>query len=453
MSNSLLVRVYDVGFGDCTYVKVPDGERDFHMLIDCGTSDPAKPLLDNVVKHLVSELPEDPDDDAKKLLDLVVVTHPHADHIKGFDPVWFADVNFRHIWLSALMKDDHPQAKKSMALQALTDATAKSLLRRGLGLSPDQQALLMRGICNTSALKALRETFPTRNGIDPLYVSRDVGHKLSSESRGKHKVKYTQRTTVLDDFDDETTRLRVLAPEWDIDGNYYGEEAPSCGYDPLMGFNELTVVPVAAVPVEGRIRRRPANISARDFRVLRERLLYSGLAFSTKDSDIKNNTSVVLLLEWRGLRLLFTGDAEWKGKKVRRGRHNAAWDVMLEQDTQYAHLGEPLDFIKIGHHGSVNGSPYRDEPEADQPILDTLLPKNGNAKVAVSTRPGKHGEIKKVPYSPLMQELGLRCANACTFPGDPEIPDVRQPQRTDNPPVKIENGVGYIEMTFPAPGD
>ena len=43
-------------------------------------------------------------------------------------------------------------------------------------------------------------------------------------------------------------------------------------------------------------------------------LLYSALAFSQEDDDLKNNTSVVLLLEWRGRRLLFTGDAEWDGR-------------------------------------------------------------------------------------------------------------------------------------------
>ena len=39
MDDKLLIRVYAVGFGDCIYVRIPDGESHYHVLIDCGTSD------------------------------------------------------------------------------------------------------------------------------------------------------------------------------------------------------------------------------------------------------------------------------------------------------------------------------------------------------------------------------------------------------------------------------
>ncbi|HYO42383.1 MAG TPA: hypothetical protein VES19_04225, partial [Candidatus Limnocylindrales bacterium] len=64
-----------------------------------------------------------------------------------------------------------------------------------------------------------------------------------------------------------------------------------------------------------------------------------------------NNTSIVLLLEWRGWRLLFTGDAE-----------KSSWRTMAALG-----LVEPVHFLKVSHHGSETGMP----PPA---VLDTLLP-------------------------------------------------------------------------------
>ena len=40
MADKLLIRLYDVGLGDCIYCRIPKAHRsgrDFHILIDCGT--------------------------------------------------------------------------------------------------------------------------------------------------------------------------------------------------------------------------------------------------------------------------------------------------------------------------------------------------------------------------------------------------------------------------------
>ena len=136
----------------------------------------------------------------------------------------------------------------------------------------------------------------------------------------------------------------------------------------------------------------------------------------------------MLLVEWRGRRLLFAGDSEWNGKKVREGRRNMNWDVMLKVLKNEDHLTKPLDFLKVGHHGSVNGTPFVDKKDNPQAVLDTILPENKEAKVVVSTLAGKHGKHKEVPYIELMKELGLRCSNSFKYPENPEF---LQPQRTD----------------------
>ena len=95
-----------------------------------------------------------------------------------------------------------------------------------------------------------------------------------------------------------------------------------------------------------------------------------------------NNLSVVLLLEWHGRRLLFPGDAEWSGSyggEVKKGRSNGSWNVMWQE--RKADLSLPLDFLKIGHHGSENATPWTPPDEKtgqEHPIsqiLDALLPR------------------------------------------------------------------------------
>jgi len=185
----------------------------------------------------------------------------------------------------------------------------------------------------------------------------------------------------------------VLAPERDIDGYYLGKEAAE---------HLRAVQPDAA----GRPARRakpskrntPKNISGADFRKLQKRLLSSALAFAVDDSSIQNNVSTVILIEWGCRRLLFVGDAEWKGE-YRKGRKNGSWNVMWNRRRD--DLSSPVDFLKVGHHGSHNATPWNRHEDVGHEvnqILDAILPlpapgEKPSAQCVVSTKRKQYDTI------------------------------------------------------------
>ncbi len=63
MADQLLIRAYNVGVGDCIYVRIPKARKkgskvdDFHILIDCGKKGSAAELK-VALDHLKGELPE-----------------------------------------------------------------------------------------------------------------------------------------------------------------------------------------------------------------------------------------------------------------------------------------------------------------------------------------------------------------------------------------------------------
>ncbi|PBC01431.1 metallohydrolase [Mesorhizobium sp. WSM3860] len=393
MADKLLIRLFDVGLGDCIYCCVPkahiDG-RDFHILIDCGTLS-STDLLATAVGKLRPLLPLI---DGKRRIDLLVVTHEHKDHMTGFGLKLWDDFSFGAIWMNAAMDLNHPEAEKAKKLHAFAAGAMAQAVRLNLALGPGLQELASAVALNKDAMTTLRETLPNRSKIKPIYVHAD-------STKADLKLPLNGAS------------ISVLGPERDIDFFYLGDPGDPSLRSALRFVEAGLPSVTAAVPAASDIVI-PKNIDPADFRQLRSRMLSTALAFADLDGKVCNNTSVVLLLEWGGKRLLFVGDAEWD-QGFKKGKGNCAWNVMWNLRKQQ--LDGPLAFLKIGHHGSVNATPWqmpgasKGEPLA---ILDSILPVDSKAmaKAVVSTR---RGNYETIPRSDLLVEIGRRVSNTKNY--------------------------------------
>lgn len=409
MDDRLFVRVYNVGCGDCIFLRIPDESFPRQVLIDCGNffGDRVSDLRFTMqnVRELLNDEEQLPEERLGKL-DLLVATHQHWDHIKGFEGALetLREFDIERIWISVAMNERHDEAHQLRALQSHVARTLKRLVEsRGLNLDPRLAALFELGLSTREATKAVCQTLPAENGVSPLFVFRGIESELSEAQASQQMLA----------FDDPSIRLHILAPERDIDGAYLGNALPLLE----EAHRARTML---GLPEDAPDTARPANIGARAFRLLRSQLFQASLFAASQENHVVNNTSVVLLLEWKGRRLLFPGDAEHESWR---------WMWHHKQDL----LERPLDFLKISHHGSHNGTPYDvQDPQADiNQILDAMLPRANaeGAQAVVSTLAGRiHAPLNPVPHPNLMNEIAQRVSNTQENPPDPG----RQPQRTDS---------------------
>ena len=186
--------------------------------------------------------------------------------------------------------DDHPDAKKE--LKAAYAAYRAAKVR--LNALPEVSFF-------TSVLMANNDVRTTKNCIDYLRTGLTT----------PQNVHYVDRTTDLSQMQPaKSAKLALWAPEEDT-AEYYGKFKPlaaslrigdNADFDDLdLGLKE---------PEDLELPQPPRGVDAGAFYNLLD-VRHSNSASSLLNIDqASNNTSVVTLIEWKGWRLLFTGDAE-----------------------------------------------------------------------------------------------------------------------------------------------
>src|SRR5215203_914500 len=106
------VRTYRHGLGDCHLLRFrkPDGKA-FHVLIDFGVVNRTK-NPETVMKPVAKDIAQE----SGGVLDLVIATHQHTDHLSGFkqaqDELDPAKVEMKRLWLAWTEDSSNPLGKK-----------------------------------------------------------------------------------------------------------------------------------------------------------------------------------------------------------------------------------------------------------------------------------------------------------------------------------------------------
>jgi beta-lactamase superfamily II metal-dependent hydrolase len=356
--SSLTVTAYNVGFGDAILVSLPDRSQHKevvrHILIDVGNVLLEPELRDSIFRTISRDI-------LRRLkgraVDLYVMTHEHMDHVQGLPAAnrLGAAIPVDYAFLTASAAEEYykvfPEAKKRLQLyRAEYERVRLAITARGI-----QPAVSMRAFLDNNN--------PRSSAACVDYLRKLPARKVSYVYNGFCPVAGRNHPFC-------EASLSILAPEHDT-SIYYGRFRP--------------IVPKVE---SGSARRRsaPPGVEPGAFKAL-VTYLQAGIGDNMLAIDrAANNTSIVFLLEWRGWRLLFTGDAELK-----------SWRIM-----ERAGLLSPVHFFKVSHHGSANGSPIDD-------VLDKVLPHSRpDAKpryALLSTRPDTYPGI---PDSATIRRLRSR---------------------------------------------
>jgi hypothetical protein len=404
---SVDVRSFQVGFGDCFLVSFRYERRTRHMLVDFGSTDlpttrgkGSPGATASVEEHLTRVAREIAAVCGRDGLAVLVASHRHADHISGFSTTG------RGGGPGAIIRALRPR----VVIQPWTeDPRAARDARRA---TTESERAYVRGL---GAMNAIAEEMVRRSAAPVRGLSQ----------RALSQLGFLGRTNVANRSAVENLQAMGRAPGaravWARHGTdlRLGRILPGVRVD-VLGPPDLTqteairrmrsadaaefwhLASVAMTAGRGRPsgRRRAAALPA-EVRWFCDRLEKADSAHLLEivrqlDREL-NNTSLILLIEACGRRLLFPGDAQLE-----------PWLYALEDAKDAPTTRERLagvDVYKVGHHGSLNATPRR--------TLWSLFRKRGRPgrdrlHSLLSTKAGKHGDPRsatEVPRRTLVEAL------------------------------------------------
>jgi beta-lactamase superfamily II metal-dependent hydrolase len=392
MAKEILVRMYNVGFGDCFLVEYPGtGGATRRILVDCGSIAAGPLAMTDVVEQILADTQ---DESGVSHIDVLVCTHRHADHVSGFgNPKW-KQVQIKEVWFPWTEDPDDEAATEIRESQA---RLALALVNRWSKLAPGQEgvdaegsmplgeaqapwhAMALNALTNQKAMTMLHE------GI----ASRPKAFFLSSDGNPKRV-----RTEALPEIN-----AFVLGPSKSPDiirdmdppaGKTYLRQQVSRGgtTEELEPFSEDWPID----PSQFAVHSDWQHLTVSDAHA--KRIEEAGTAWDPAVTvaleQAVNGTSLILAFEIGEAVLFFPGDAQW-----------GTWNAMLKKSKARA-LIERAEFWKVGHHGSHNATP--------QEFVESLIGRQCCAMM--STKKGKWASIPRLPLLDAVKAKGIELARS-----------------------------------------
>jgi len=362
----LRIRMYRVGFGDCFLISITDKGKTRHILVDCGVHSGGDiGSMKGVIADIQSE--------TSKEIELVIVTHAHRDHISGFSDYEDVFKNFKigNVWLPWT---EDPKDQMAQRLRDKHNALAAMLNTHFQAHTPS------KGMKRTvaMALNSLNNLTGNQKALELLKRGINNGNVSYVEAGQKFiHIKSIPSLTVqiIAPPRDEAFLKRLDPPvaERFLSIGQSKVQARNTGAGPLSAKWQLSDGEVKLYPYYEAVYNKEKD------RLAEAAIDAVEMAFSL--SRIINNTSIVVLLTWKGKSLLFPGDAQY-----------GSWQSWMK--TRGSELSQ-IDFLKISHHGSENATP--------RSALGHL-PK----KAFIAVIPTENKPFPSIPHGGLLAELACR---------------------------------------------
>lgn len=343
---TVAVRMYNVGFGDTFLITVDGAGEPWRMLLDCGVHSQGQVRkISETVDAVISDL-EAASSDGTPHLDVVAATHHHADHISGFALDAWEQVVVDEVWLPFVEDESDRDAaglrrSHTMAARSLLELIEKRTLGLDRGRWPaDVEA------ANWFALNS--------------FGNADSGDRLLGRN-GRHFAKPHRVRFFPSPQEAENTVsaaggavvAHVVGPSRDAEDLKLMDPPRSAGWlrldlDDPGEDDDLSDVPLFDRDYVVAHRKRLPKVLRDAKRSLRLAALSNDVGLLTAASILErsvNNTSLFLVLEVQGTRLIFPGDAQ-----------EGAWQHVLRDPAKRRLLADAA-FYKVGHHGSHNATP------------------------------------------------------------------------------------------------
>lgn len=325
----LVVRAYNVGFGDCILISWDEDDRVHHAWVDFGTHH-------NDDRSVYQGVYEDIRARTGGQLDLLLISHRHLDHLEGFYQFRTRlqnEFQVARVWHAHVTPGVDSQFKIASDMVAELLPTA---LQAGSGVIGDVYRNNL-ALSSKDRMDAIAAVFPVPS-VFQVHRQMDLA-ATGALPPGLARM----QIEVLAPEEDSALYLKPidtsLAARQTLD-DHFAQFAPVAG-------SKVTAAATVAVPARDA---RPADDAAdaqpdflrlADFARLRRLLRAGGIDLLAAVNKSRNNTSIVSRWRWEGVTLLLTGDAEVESWAVIRNHGDDISSTML----------------KIGHHGSIDASP------------------------------------------------------------------------------------------------
>jgi beta-lactamase superfamily II metal-dependent hydrolase len=333
ITDQVIVRMYDVGFGDCFLVFIPTSDGVWKILFDCGSIARGSLAMDDVVARIVQDV-TDPDNVPR--INLIVATHRHADHVSGFANSLWKKVEVQEVWMPWTEDPIDPEARRirdtqsSLALllqQQFTKLMVAS--KKGETQFDPYNRIALNALSNESAMNTLHSGFLGNPRRRFLPRKNMTGNAITTKALPGvliHVLGPSRDEEIIRDMDPPAGQsyLKLMASQMGGETTVPDPFSIEWCLKPEEYSSDLVL---------------PANI--------REGLKKIGEGLEPQVAvaleKAVNGTSLMILLQIGKSYLLFPGDAQW-----------GTWNRALKD---FKDLLKKTNFYKIGHHGSHNATP------------------------------------------------------------------------------------------------